>query len=52
MLSQESGIAGPSGQNSPQNYQKFGIDMVQNSGAFYNGVYANDTGSDTNFSAF
>jgi len=52
LLSQESGIAGPSGQNSPQNYQKFGIDMVQNSGAFYNGVYANDTGSDTNFSAF
>lgn len=52
LLSQESGIAGPSGQNSPQNYQKFGIDLVQNSGTFYNGVYANDTGSDSNFSAF
>lgn len=51
-LARESGVAGPSGQNSPQAYQKFGIDAVQNSGEFYNGIYANDTFSDTNFSAF
>jgi hypothetical protein len=51
-LAREAGIAGPSGQNSPQAYQKFGTDAVQNSGEFYNGVYANDTFSDSNFSAF
>jgi len=51
-LAREAGIAGPSGQNSPQAYQKFGTDAVQNSGEFYNGVYANDTFSDTNFSSF
>jgi len=26
--------------------------MIQNQGEFYNGIYANDTTSDTNFSAF
>jgi hypothetical protein len=51
-LAYESGIAGSTNQNSPQNVQKFGLDMVQNSGEFYNGIYANDTTTDTNFSAF
>jgi hypothetical protein len=51
-LAYESGIAGPTAQNSPQAYQKFGLDMVQNSGEFYNGIYANDTYSDTNYSTF
>jgi hypothetical protein len=51
-LAYEAGIAGPTAQNSPQNLQKFGLDTVQNSGEFYNGVYANDTTSDMNFSAF
>ena len=51
-LAYESGIAGPSGQTSPQAYQKFGLDMVQNSGEFYNGIYANDTMNDVNFSTF
>jgi len=51
-LAYESGVAGSTAQNSPQNVQKFGLDMIQNSGEFYNGIYANDTTSDTNFSAF
>jgi hypothetical protein len=51
-LAYESGIAGSTNQNSPQNVQKFGLDMVQNSGEFYNGIYANATTIDTNFSAF
>lgn len=51
-LAYESGVAGPSAQNSPQAYQKFGLDTVQNSGEFYGGVYANDTTSDMNFSSF
>jgi hypothetical protein len=51
-LAYESGVAGPSAQNSPQAYQKFGLDMVQNSGEFYDGIYANDTTSDVNYSTF
>jgi hypothetical protein len=51
-LAQESGIAGPPNQHTPQNVQQFGLDMIQNQGEFYNGIYANDTTSDTNFSAF
>jgi len=51
-LAVEAGIAGPTGQNSAQNLQKFGLDTIQNSGEFYNGVYANDIGDDTSFSAF
>jgi len=51
-LAYEAGIAGPTNQNSPQNVQQFGLDMIQNQGEFYNGIYANDTASDTNFSAF
>ena len=51
-LAEESGIAGPTNQHTPQNVQQFGLDMIQNQGEFYNGIYANDTTSDTNFSAF
>jgi len=51
-LAYEGGIAGRTRDNSNQNVQRFGLDMVQNQGEFYNGVFANDTGSDTNFSAF
>ena len=51
-LAEESGIAGPTASNSSQNVQQFGLDMIQNQGEFYNGIYANDTTSDTNFSAF
>jgi hypothetical protein len=51
-LAVEAGIAGTPGQTSPQNTQKFGIEMVQNSGEFYNGIYANDVDSNVNYSAF
>jgi len=51
-LAYESGVAGQPRQTSPQGAQKFGLEMVQNSGEFYGGVYANDTMSDTNFSTF
>jgi hypothetical protein len=51
-LAVESGIAGGPGQNSSQAYQKFSAEPIQNSGEFMNGVFANDTLSDTNFSAF
>lgn len=46
------GIAGEPAQNSPQAYQKFGTDFIQNSGEFMTGIYANDTTSDTSYSAF
>lgn len=48
----EAGIAGVPGQTSPQSYQKFGTEDIQNSGEFMNGVFANDLTSDVNFSAF
>lgn len=51
-IAYESGVAGQPRQTSPQASQKFGLEMVQNSGEFYGGVYANDTMSDTNFSTF
>ena len=51
-LAEESGIAGPTASNSSQNVRQFGLDMIQNQGEFYNGIYANDTTTDTNFSAF
>jgi hypothetical protein len=51
-LAMEAGIAGVADQTSPQAYQKFGTEGIQNSGEFMNGVYANDVGSDTSFSAF
>lgn len=51
-LAMESGIAGGPGQHSPQNYQSFGTEFVQNSGEFMGGVFANDTTSPSNFSTF
>jgi hypothetical protein len=50
VIADEAGIAGGPGQHSPQNYQSFNTEFVQNSGAFMGGVYANDTTSPTNFS--
>jgi hypothetical protein len=50
-LAMEAGIAGTPTQTSPQNYQKFGVELVQNSGEFYNGIYANDTENNVNYSA-
>ena len=52
VLAAAGGIAGESAQNSPQAYQKFGTDFVQNSGEFMTGIFANDTMSDANYSAF
>ena len=51
-LAVQAGIAGETAQTSPQAYQKFGTDFVQNSGEFMTGIYANDTMSDANYSAF
>lgn len=52
-IANQSGIAGYPGQNSPQNSQQYQTEFVQNSGQFMEGgVYANDTTSPTNFSAF
>jgi hypothetical protein len=51
-LAVEAGIAGVPNQTSPQNSQKFGIELVQNSGEFYNGIYANDLENNVNYSAF
>jgi hypothetical protein len=52
MIAREAGIAGSADQTSPQAYQKFNTEGIQNSGSFMDGVYANDVGSDANFSAF
>lgn len=51
-IAQESGIASSHMQTSPQSYQKYGTDFVQNSGEFMDGVYANDTMNDASYSAF
>jgi hypothetical protein len=51
-LAYESGVAGPSDQSTAANIRTFGLDTVQNSGEFYNGIYANDTMDDKSFSAF
>ena len=51
-LASQADIAGETAQSSPQAYQKFGTDFVQNSGEFMTGIYANDTMSDANYSAF
>lgn len=51
-LASQAGIAGETAQSSPQAYQKFGTDFVQNSGEFMTGIFANDTMSDTNYSSF
>jgi len=51
-LAYEAGIAGPTAQTSATNSQKFGLDMIQNGGELYNGIFANDTTENHNFSAF
>ena len=51
-LAYESGVAGPSDQPTAANIRTFGLDTVQNSGEFFNGIYANDILDDKSFSAF
>lgn len=51
-LAIEAGIASKHQQNSPQNLQKFSTEFIQGGGEFMEGVFANDTMSTTNFSAF
>jgi hypothetical protein len=51
-LAVEAGIAGKTQRNNADNSQKFGVEMIQNSGQFYDGVSANDVESNVNFSAF
>ena len=51
-IAADAGIAGDTYQTSPQNYQKYGLDFIQNSGEFMQGVYANDVDNPTNFSTF
>jgi hypothetical protein len=48
----ESGIASNNIQVTSDNSQKFQTDFIQGGGEFMPGIYANDTYSDTNFSAF
>ncbi len=52
VIAVEAGVAGSSDQTSPQAYQRFNTEGIQNSGVFMEGVYANDIGSDATFSAF
>lgn len=47
----EGGIASNNIQVTSDNSQKFAVDMIQNGGEFMSGIYANDTFSDTNYSA-
>lgn len=49
-VAKEAGIAGESDQASPQNYQQYSYDTIQNSGEFMSGVYANDISNDTAYS--
>ena len=51
-LAVEAGIAGPTQRNNADNSQKFGIEMIQNSGRFYDSVSANDVDGHVNYSAF
>lgn len=51
-IASQAGIAGYPGQTSPQSNINFSTEPIQNSGEFMNGVYANDTTSPPNFSAF
>ena len=48
----EAGIASNNLQVSPDNSQKFQPEFIQGGGEFMPGIYANDTYSDTNYSAF
>jgi hypothetical protein len=48
----EAGIASHNQQISNDNSQKYSTDFLQNGGEFMNGIFANDTMVETNFSAF
>lgn len=48
----EAGIASNNIQNTSDNSQKFQPDFIQGGGEFMPGIFANDTYSDTNYSAF
>ncbi len=48
----EAGIASNNIQVTPDNSQKFQPDFIQGGGEFMPGIFANDTFSDTNYSAF
>lgn len=51
--SMDAGISGATNQGSAQNYQRYGLDTIQNSGEFMSGVYANDTSNnDASYSTF
>ena len=51
-LAVEAGIASRSQQADATNPQRFGVEMVQNSGEFYGSVFANDVDENVNYSAF
>jgi len=51
-LAYEAGIAGPTAKQTASNSQSFGLDMIQNGGELYNGIYANDITENHNFSSF
>jgi hypothetical protein len=48
----EAGIASNTNQVSADNSQKYSTEFIQGGGEFMPGIFANDTFSDTNFSAF
>jgi hypothetical protein len=48
----EAGIASHNQQISHDNSQQYSTDFLQNGGEFMNGIFANDTMVETNFSAF
>lgn len=48
----ESGVANNNVQVTSDNSQKFSPEFIQGGGEFMPGIYANDTYSDTNYSAF
>jgi hypothetical protein len=51
-IASEAGIASQELQIVPQNIQKYSTEFTQGGGEFMEGVFANDTYSDTNYSAF
>ncbi len=51
-LAVEAGIASRNQQADATNPQRYGVEMVQNSGEFYGSVFANDVDENVNYSAF
>lgn len=51
-IASESGIAGNNLQTNSDNSQKYSTDFIEAGGEFMPGIFANDTYSPTNFSAF